>query len=133
MDIEVDAAEDAKFAQVPHDFPKPVHLGAVGGFQQKLLLTSFRGRFYTAGCAPPEIWERWDACEDWVQNLRVKSLESKAGKRSDMSEPEILDQYLQRLLKTGWRSDAEVRWIIRRVAGLLQWPLPDSAREPSDS
>jgi len=96
------------------------------------LLTSFRGRFYSPGCAPPEIWERWDACEDLAQQLREKSLESKAGKRSHMSGPAILAQYLQRQLQTGWRSDAEMRWVIRRTAGLLQWPVPASAREPSD-
>jgi hypothetical protein len=132
MDDELEAAEDAKFAQIPPDFPKPALLAAVPGFQRKLLLTKFRGRYFSPGCTPPEIWERWNACEDLAQQLREKSLESKAGKRSHMTEAAILDQYLQRLLKTGWRSDAEMRWVIRRTAGLLQWSLPESAREPSE-
>lgn len=132
MNDERGTEDDVKFAQIPADFPRPVHLGAVPGALPKLLMTEFRGRYFSPGCTPPEIWERWDACEDMAQQLCEKSLESKAGKRSHMSEAAILDQYLQRLLKTGWRSDAEMRWVIRRMADLLQWPVPESAREPGD-
>ena len=46
-----------------------------------------------------------------------------------MTEVEILDHYLVRLLKTGWGSDAEMRWVIRRAAELAAWPAPDSARD----
>lgn len=86
----------AKFAQVPEDFPRPL-IGAVPGAQPKFLATIYQGRFYLPGCTPPELFNRWDICEDLAQNFASKSLESKAGKRAHMTETAILDQYLERL------------------------------------
>lgn len=117
------------FAQVPPDFPRPVHYGAVGGAQPKLLMTQHNGRFFNPGCTPLEIWARWHACEDLVKHLSAKSVESKAGKRAHMSESEILDQYLPRLIATRWTSEEEARWVIRRVATVLSWPVPSAAQE----
>lgn len=129
MNNEQDAADDARFAQVPADFPRPIHLGALPGAQPKLLMVAYNGRYYSPGCTPPEIWERWDVCEDLAQQFCRKSLDNKLGKRSHMTEVEILDQYLERLMKTGWGSNAEMRWVIRRAAELAQWPAPESAVE----
>lgn len=117
------------FARVPADFPRPAHHGAVPGVQPKLLMTQYKGRFYSPGCTPPELWERWDVCEDLAKQLSEKSIESKAGKRSQMSEIEILDQYLPRLIATKWTSEQEARWVIRRVAVMLGWPVPQAAQE----
>jgi hypothetical protein len=117
------------FAQVPPDFPRPTHYGTVGGAQPKLLMTQYDGRFYSPGCTPPEIWTRWDACEDLAKQISAKSVESKAGKRSHMSELEILEQYLPRLISTKWTSEDEARWVIRRVAAILGWPVPLAAQE----
>ena len=117
------------FTRVPLDFPRPTHYGAVPGAQPKLLMTQYKGRFYTPGCTPPELWERWDVCEDLAKQLAAKSLESKAGKRSHMSQIEILDQYLPRLIATRWTSEEEARWVIRRTAAVLGWPVPLAAQE----
>ena len=122
-----DESEAALFAALPSDFPRPKNLGAVSGAQAKFLMTRYQGRFYSPGCTPPELIERWSACEDIAQQLSVKSRESKAGKRAHMTETEILDQYLPRLVATNWTSDAEARWVIRRTAELLGWPAPPSA------
>lgn len=124
--------DDARFAQVPADFPRPSYAGAVAGAQPKLLLTQYKGRFYLPGCTPPALYERWDICEDLARHLAEKSLESKAGKRAHMSEVEILDQYLPRLIATQWTSEAEARWVIRRTAEKLRWPIPTAALETSD-
>lgn len=121
--------EDGRYAQVPPNFPRPVHYGAVAGVQPKLLLTSYNGKYYSPGCSPPELFERWDICEDLAKQLAAKSQESKAGKRSHMNEVEILDQYLPRLIATKWTSEPEARWIIRRVAEMLGWPVPVGAQE----
>jgi hypothetical protein len=129
MNKKLAAADDARYAQVPADFPRPVHMGALPGAQPKLLMITYNGRYYSPGCTPPEIWGRWDVCEDLAQQLCQKSLDSKTGKRAHMTESEILDQYLKRLLKTGWGSDAEMRWVIRRAADLAQWPAPQSSIE----
>ncbi|WP_156895512.1 hypothetical protein [Massilia putida] len=118
---------EEQYAQVPADFPRPVHLSAVSGAQPKLLMTEYKGRFYSPGCTPPEIFAKWDMCEDLARQMSAKSLESKAGKRSHMSELEILDQYLARLIATRWTSEDEARWVIRRVAAMLDWPVPPTA------
>lgn len=130
MNNEPETADDARFAQVPADFPRPVHLGALPGAQPKLLMVKYNGRYYSPGCTPPELWERWDYCEDLARQFCQKCLDNKAAKRAHLSEVAILEQYLERLLKTGWGSDAEMRWLIRRAAALAKWPVPESALEP---
>jgi hypothetical protein len=131
-DIDENAQNDADAAVQegpPADFPRPVHLGAVAGAQPKLLMTEYMGRYYSPGCTPPELQERWNMCEDLAEQLVAKSLESKAGKRSHMTETEILAQYLPRLIETKWTSEAEAKWVIRRTGELLEWPLPACAEE----
>lgn len=117
----------AKYDQLSPDFPKPMHYGAVSGMQPKSLMTEYNGRFYSPGCSPPELYERWVVCEDLAQQLSTKSRESKAGKRAHMTEVEILNQYLPRLIATRWTSEDEARWVIRRTAVLLNWPVPQEA------
>lgn len=112
---------------VPDDFPRPDVAGAVAGYQPKLLLVKHGGKFYPPGGTPPERFERWDICEDLAQQLVLKCRECKSGKRSHMTELQILEQYLRRLLKARWGSDNEMRWVIRRTAALLEWPAPDGA------
>ncbi|HTD05228.1 hypothetical protein [Undibacterium sp.] len=117
--------------QVPDDFPYPAPAaGAVGGFQTKILMTEYQGAYYAKGTTPRDRWVRWDGCEDLVQHLKDKCLESKAGKRAHMSEADILGQYFDRLLTTNWTSPEEARWIVRRIGALLSWPVPESANEP---
>jgi len=119
--------EEAKLTQVPADFPRPLYAGAISGAQPKLLMVQYNGRFYSPGCTPPELYERWDICEDLACKLATASLQSKAGKRAHIAEIEILAQYLPRLIAKKWTSEAEARWIIRRVAEKLSWPVPAAA------
>ena len=112
---------------VPADFPRPNVASSVAGSQPKLALAGYIGKYYLPGGTPPERFARWDVCEDLAVQFVPKCQESKAGKRSHMSETAILDQYLLRLLKTGWGSDDEMRWVIRRTAELLGWPVPEAA------
>ncbi|GGC96672.1 hypothetical protein [Undibacterium terreum] len=114
--------------RVPSDFPIPAPAsGTVGGFQAKVLMIEYKGKYYLKGSTPRDRWERWDVCEDMAQQLKEKCLESKAGKRAHLPEVDILDQYFDRLLKTNWTSPEEARWITQRIAGLLSWPVPESA------
>lgn len=128
-DASMPDCNEAKYAEVPADFPRPAHAGAIGGAQPKLLATEYKGQFYSPGCTPPELYARWDTCEDLARQLSAKSLESKAGKRAHMSEIDILDQYLPRLIAQKWTSEAEARWVLRRTAAMLRWPVPAAARE----
>lgn len=119
--------DEEKYAELPSDFPRPIYLYAVPGAQPKFLVTNYKGKFYSAGCTPPELYERWQVCETIAKELSIKSRESKFGKRSHMSEVAILEQYLMRLIATHWTSEEEAQWIIRRVAQLLHWPVPPTA------
>ena len=128
----LDEEADTLGAAVPADFPRPVHLGSLPGAQPKFLMTKYKGRFYSPGSSPPELFEAWRICEDLAIQLAQKSLESKNGKRADMSECAILEQYLTRLIETKWTTVPEAKWTIRRVAALLGWPTPSSSQAPSN-
>jgi hypothetical protein len=118
------------YSKIPADYPRSEVYGAVSGFHPKLLLVRYAdGKFYAPGCTPPELHLRWDACEDLANKLAAKALESKHGKRSHMSEVEVLEQYLPRLIATKWTSEAEARFIIRRAAKILGWPVPSAAEQ----
>lgn len=112
---------------IPADFPRPKHLGAVPGAQPKILATQYQGRFYSPGCTPPELYESWKHCMHLVEQFVPACIETKAGKRRDMPKVEILEQYLSRLIETRWCSDDEARWVIRETAKLLGWPTPEAA------
>ena len=110
---------------VPADFPCPVYLGALPGTQPKIAAVLHDGKFYLPGCTPPEIRERWLNCCDLAQQLALRAQESKAGKHSHMSEQAILQGYLERLIKTGWTSEEEAKWVIHKAASMLEWPTLD--------
>lgn len=111
---------------MPSDFPGSPSLGAISGAHNKILATQYQGQYYSPGCTPPELLDRWKICEDLACQISKKSLESKAGKRSHMPEVEILAQYFLRLVATRWTSEPEAKWVIRRVATLVAWDAPPS-------
>jgi hypothetical protein len=113
--------------QIPDDFPRPQHFGAVPGAQTKFLAVEYQGRYYSPGCTPPELYERWEHCMHLVPQFAASCIETKRGKRKDMPEAEILDQYLARLFKAKWVSDDEAKWVIRETARQLGWPTPEAA------
>jgi hypothetical protein len=117
---------------VPDDFPRLKSTGAIGGAQPKLLLTEYQGKYYAPGNSPPELYNQWIYCEDIVEKMCTLSLNSKAGKRSHMGEADILSQYLDRMLQAKWASEQELHWVIRRVASILQWPVPEKALVSED-
>jgi hypothetical protein len=121
------SALERDWGVIPDDFPCVAHAGAVPGAQPKLLMSEYKGRFYSPGCTPPEVYRRWEICQDLASQLAQKSVESKAGKRAHMLEVDILAQYLPRLIAQHWTSEREARWVIRRVAQMLEWPVPQAA------
>jgi hypothetical protein len=115
---------ELEYLKVPTEFPRPTSEGALPGTQPKFSAVIYQGKFYLPGCTPPEIYERWQICEDIALQLAIKSRESRAGKLSHMSELAILDQYLSRLIRTNLTTEDEARWVIQRAAGILRWPIP---------
>lgn len=113
--------------EAPPDFPRPARQGIVSGAADKLLLVrTGHGKYGSPRVSDEERDFRWRYCESLANQLADSAQRSKVGKRSDMSEADILDQYLPRLNATGWTSEEESVWILRRVAALLNWPLPES-------
>ena len=110
---------------IPSDFPQSDSIvGAVSGAAPKVLLVKDGDRFWEPGRSPAECYQRWLLCEDLAVQLTETARISKAGKRAHMDEVDILDQYLLRLMEKNWASPAECRWIVRRAAMLLSWPVP---------
>lgn len=117
------------FSQVPEDFPYPSpNPGAISGFQPKILIQKHGDQYFQPGTSPEDRLARWELCEDLALQFKTKCIETKAGKRSDVPEQEILDQYFQRLQATNWVSKEEAIWIMRRTANLLAWQIPESLR-----
>lgn len=110
---------------VPVDFPHAEIHGSISGVTSKLLLVQTA----SGGYSVPRISEeerilRWMNCEDLAKQLADAALRSKFGKRSDWREEDILEQYIPRLRNTGWVSDDELTWLVKRAAEILNWPLP---------
>lgn len=109
---------------VPDSFPRPSPISTLPGAATKFVAEEFEGKFYPAGGTPPQLHAHWLFCEDLAQQFKGACLKTKAGKRAQMSEVEILDQYLVRLLETDWGTPAQMRWVIKRTATLLGWYAP---------
>ena len=50
-----------------------------------------------------------------------------------MTEVEILEQYRVRSMSANWGSAAEMRWVSRRTAAILGWPVAPSAGLDNDT
>ena len=113
-------------ALIPLDFPDQPQAAAIGGAQSKIALVSYGGKYYAPGTSPPEVLARWELCEDLAHQFVERCRLTEKGKYAHLSRQEILQQYLERLLRTGWGSDTDMRWVINRTANLLSWePLDD--------
>ncbi|WP_147328145.1 hypothetical protein [Duganella sp. BJB476] len=109
---------------VPPDFPAQPLAAALSGAHPKIALVAYGGKFYEPGTSPPEVLERWEVCEDLARQFAGKCLENEKGKYAHLSQKEILKQYLDRLLRTGWGSDVDMKWVIGRTAKQLSWDAP---------
>jgi len=120
-------AVEIESGSVPADFPWSQQLGAVTGYVPKLLLVRTEaGKYEAPVVSEAEREQRWHNCEDLAAQFAEAAAASKAGKRSDWREEDILAQYLPRLQQKRWASKDECVWILRRVGLILGWPLPES-------
>jgi hypothetical protein len=113
--------------EIPQDFPMREAGAGLAGAQPKLSVVESGGRYYTLGNDPPSRLKRYKLCIDLIEQFAVVARKTKAGKRRDMPEAEILAQYQERLLVAGWDIDQrEAVWIFEKVAERLGWPPPFS-------
>lgn len=117
---------------IPADFPREV-TASITGAQPKLPVRfdSESGK-YVSGYSPEELAERFDLCEDLANQVVEKCRRKRSTKYEAMTEEGILSSLLNKLLLTGWGSDEEMRWVIRRVAFSLDWPVPNAAKGASE-
>lgn len=103
---------------VPADFPRPPLLAAVPGAQPKLPARVFDD-LYIVGLTPEELQERFDLCEDLVDQL-VPYCRRKQAERPDWSQEQLLSKVATAVRTKGWDvSEPELQWVIRRVASAL--------------
>lgn len=130
VEIPLDANGKPDFSMVPADFPRPGYTSAVGGTQTKFSAVQYGDKYYAVGTSPVEVFERWYACEDYAHRLAATAKNAIAGKASHLTEVELLSRYIPQIIATRSASIAETRWVIRRTAAILSWPVPDEALEP---
>ena len=110
---------------IPKDFPAEPRGAAISGANLKIALVTYGGKYYEPGTAPPEVLSRWEVAEDLAHQFVERCRITEKGKYAHLSRREILQQYLDRLLHVGWGTDADMRWVIRRTAFLLEWDIPE--------
>ena len=111
--------------QIPADFPRADIVAALTGAQPKLAVRlDAASHTYTAAPTLNELEARYEMCEDLAQQLVQKCVKNKSTKYAALTEREILAALLRKLNATGWGSNAEMAWVIRRTANILGWELP---------
>ena len=95
---------------------------------------SFMALYVPAGKIKPligqrEMATRYELCEDMAQLLTEQAASQQF--QLGISEDLALGRCLQGLLATPEvLNEAESRWVVCRLAELLQWPLPEWACTP---
>lgn len=76
-----------------------------------------------------EIGARYELCEDLAQMLTEQATTKKW--ELGVTEADVLERFQRGLLGDGGvLNAAEARWVIRRLAELLDWPDPGPAADP---
>ena len=77
-----------------------------------------------------EMAARYELCEDMAQLLTEQAANQQF--QRGLTEAQALESCLQGLLASPEvMTEAEARWVVCRLAELLQWPLPDWAQTPA--
>jgi hypothetical protein len=113
---------------IPADFPREQVVASLSGAQPKVAvrLDADSGK-YVSGPNEEDVQERFDICEDLVNQLVAKCSANRSTKYLHLSEAQILERLLAQLLGTSWGSPAEMTWVIHATATQLGWAPPPSA------
>jgi alpha-ribazole phosphatase len=114
------------------DLPPPLHSGASTMEDSQLVVPpSFVALFVPEGRLKPTesrevIGARYELCEDLAQMLE----ETASSKRFELgvTEEDVLERIHQGLEAGGVVSVAEALWVVRRLAEIIAWPLPEPLR-----
>ena len=118
--------DEGKYADVPSDFPRPALFSTLPSVQPKVVVNGYIDKFYPPKGTPPEIYERWQCCEELARQFASESRKDKAANVTLMTETEMLEWYL-RIFSKSWLSEDEAKWMVRRMSQMLGWPVPSAA------
>lgn len=100
--------------QIPEDFPRSRHPSAVSGFQLKVPVRLIDGQFVD-GWTNEELYARFDACSDLVEQLTVY-YQRKLAELPGATRENLLPRIRRGIVSKGWDlTDAEIDWIMGRV------------------
>ena len=108
---------------IPPDFPSNNYSSSLSGAQPKMALVEVDGKYYAEGNTPDQQRERYLICEDLAeQGSAYCKRKIEEGVVPDCSAA-LLRMYTG-IKDKGWCTDAQYRWIGRRVAALNNWTVP---------
>lgn len=112
---------------IPDDFPREPAIASLPGSQPKLSVRfdTTSGK-YIGASDDAALAERYAVCIDLVEQLVAKCRHNRGTKYAELSETEILERLLAQLLGTGWGTEAEMVWVMRRTVGNLGWHISDN-------
>jgi hypothetical protein len=107
--------------RVPDNFPRNRQPASVSGYQQKLALRKVDGQF-TEGWTAEELYARFDACADLVEQL-TGYCHRKLAELPGTTLESLLPRVRHGVRNKGWDlTDAELDWIIAQVASGMSKP-----------
>ena len=110
---------------IPSDFPREPVITSLSGAQPKVAVRfDIESQTYVESPSDEATQERFDICEDLVNQLVAKCRTNRCTKYSHLSEAQILERLLAQLLGTSWGSPAEMTWVIRETGIQLGWAMP---------
>jgi len=78
-------------------------------------------------------WHRcvtWNVCEELALHLASECAQVQMESDRSVRPIDILLKSYRLVEALGWGEPPLLRWVIQRVAALLNWPTPDIARQP---
>lgn len=80
------------------------------------------------GNMPLDRCLNWNICEELALDLASECAQVQVEADRSVRPIDILLKSYSLMEGLGWGEPPLLRWIVRRVAGLLHWPVPDIAR-----
>jgi len=113
---------------IPDDFPREPAIVSLSGAHPKLSVRfdTASGK-YVGASDDAGLADRYAVCLDLAEQLVGKCKRNRGTKYARLSEAEILERLLAQLLGTGWGTEAEMVWVMRRTVAELGWHIPDNA------
>lgn len=109
----------------PLDFPRDYGAGGVSGVQPKLSVRLIAGK-YVSGLTEEELYERYDACHDLVNQL-VDYCHRKLTERPDWPVRDLFQKVRKGVAqRQDWEfSEGEHRWMMANLCTRMAWPTPE--------